>query len=607
MTIQAAMRVFFLLILILGSPFLRAIDLRMADEFEIDPTVLAEHALSLNGHWQFHWGRLVNPTQVTDPDIQWQMVNVPGVWNDLVDEGSPMNHGVATFAVRLNFHSDLQQDLTINFVRVSEAFKGYLVRADGTEVISMFEGGRLSGQPEGHVVAPDYLSFALPQAEGHYWLVLQVSKFIYYKGGIRSPVTIDINQRRERLGVYRPLTHGIVIGALIYMALNHLQIFINRRQSTSSLLLSLACLFVALRSLVGYGYFEGFFSQPSNIVAIWRFRLELLTVVLPATIWLHFYHVLFSGVLPRWVVQLSWTGSILLTLAVLVITPDWLAYVILPAEQMWLLINMVGISYSVLRAIKLRRPDAVVALVSFGIVSIGVINDLISTRTAHYDLYITEYAMLLFLLLHAQLLARRYAIAIQNEIRLIHDNRKLTREREAAEREATIDHLTGVLNRKGLEVRLDQAWNTCIREQTCLSLLIIDADYFKQLNDRYGHLKGDYALVFLASVMRGLMLRSNDFHGRWGGEEFMVVMPGAVVQAAAEVAEIIRDSVEKAVLNFENEHIRFTVSIGVSNLTPQPGDGSWKAIIQQADEALYEAKARGRNQICVYSDLLHTH
>lgn len=589
------MRVFFLFILILGSPFLWA-----DDEFQIDPIVLADHAISLDGQWQFYWGRLLSPTQVTDPDIQWQTVTVPGVWNDLVDNGNPMNHGVATFATRLYFHPNLTQNLTINFVRVSEAFKGYLVRADGTKVISMFEGGRLSEQPEGHVVAPDYLSFALPQAEGHYWLVLQVSKFIYYKGGIRSPVTIDTNQRRERLAVYRPLTHGIVIGALVYMALNHLQIFINRRQSTSSLLLSLACLFIALRSLVGYGYLEGLFSQPSNTVAIWRFRLELLTVVLPATIWLHFYHVLFNGVLSRWVLQISWIGSILLTLAVLLISPDWLAYVILPAEQLWLLINMVGITYSVLRAIQLQRPDARVALVSFGIVSVGVINDLISTRNAHYDLFITEYAMLLFLLLHAQLLARRYAVAIQNEIRLIHDNRKLTREREAAEREATIDHLTGVLNRKGLEVRLDQAWNTAIREQTCLSLLIIDADYFKQLNDRYGHLRGDYALAFLASVMRGLVLRSNDFYGRWGGEEFMVVMPGAVVSAAAEVAETIRDGVEKAVLNFENEHIRFTVSVGVANLNPQTGD-SWKTIIQQADEALYEAKARGRNQICVYS------
>ena len=591
------MRVFTLFILLLLSPGLWALE-----AFRIDPAVVAKHPIELSGDWLFYWGKLLPPGQVTNPQIPWQTVKVPGIWNDVVHEGDPMNDGVATYAVPLQFLPGLENDLTINIIRISEAFKFYLVSHDGGQIISLYEGGQLSKTPESHVVAPDYLSFSLPRLEGSYWLVAQVSKFVFYKGGIRSSVAVDTSERRERREMFRPLTHGIVIGSLIYMALNHLQIFFNRRQNVSSLLLSLACLFIALRSLVGYGYFEGMFAYPSNIVAIWRFRLELLTVVLPATIWLHFYYVLFYGVFPRLLLKLSWIGSIVLTIAVLLMAPNWMAYLILPAEQIWLLINMVGISYAVLRALWMHRHDARVALMSFMIVAGGVINDLISTSSPGYDLYITEYAMLIFLFVHAQLLARRYAAAIQNEIRLIQDNRKLTQQREEAEREATIDHLTGVLNRKGLEISLDHAWANCIRENRIISVLLIDADHFKQLNDRYGHLRGDDALVFLASVIRSLRLRGGDFFGRWGGEEFMVILPGANVGAAAEIAETIRYAIEQAVLKYDDHGIRFTISIGVSGLYPDRNMGSYKRIIQQADEALYEAKSKGRNQIRIYGN-----
>ncbi|WP_169748942.1 sensor domain-containing diguanylate cyclase [Gynuella sunshinyii] len=576
-----------------------------AMEFQVSQQLLDHHPVVLNGTWLFHWNALLPPDSVADPAIQWQTVTVPGIWNDVVSDKDPMNHGVATYATQLNFEGALTEPVVVRLIRISEAFHFYLVSEDGQNIIDLFEGGEVSADPRHNVIAPDYLSFALPPVQGRYWLVLQVSKFNFYKGGLRTAVTIDLRQRYNRNRILVVLLHGIAIGALLYMALNHLQIYLNRRQNTSSLLIAVACLFVAFRCFVGFGYLEQMFPWVRNAIAIWRFRLELTTIAIPASIWLHFYLYLFRQVYPQRLLRYSWMGSIVLTLSIFLTPADWLAYLILPAEEVWLVLNMLVILYVLVRATTQRLTGARLSLAIFFLLVVGAVNDLLLSLAPGYGFYVMEYillvyAVLLFLLVHSQLLARQFANSVSNEIRLLDDNRKLVRQREQAELAAIIDHLTGVLNRKGLEQRLERAWNRCIDDHEVISVLLIDADHFKKLNDQYGHLIGDQALMHLAKVISMTKLRIHDFIGRWGGEEFMVVVPGADIHIAAGIAETIRASIEHSEFGESDLDIRLTVSIGVAGTRPGMHKTSLKQLIQLADEALYAAKSGGRNRVEAY-------
>jgi diguanylate cyclase (GGDEF)-like protein len=154
-----------------------------------------------------------------------------------------------------------------------------------------------------------------------------------------------------------------------------------------------------------------------------------------------------------------------------------------------------------------------------------------------------------------------------------------------AQWESRVDPLTGVLNRRGIEERIDWELARSIRYRHAMSLLLIDLDDFKAINDRFGHAQGDEALRQVAQTIDA-SIRSIDAAGRFGGEEFLVLLPETDVHGALVVAERIRDSVEEMGLA--------TVSIGVAE---RGTDLSERAqLVAAADEALYRAKRAGKNR-----------
>ncbi|MGC8872851.1 MAG: diguanylate cyclase [Chloroflexia bacterium] len=185
---------------------------------------------------------------------------------------------------------------------------------------------------------------------------------------------------------------------------------------------------------------------------------------------------------------------------------------------------------------------------------------------------------------------RNLIIAFGHQISIAVDNARLHQEiRERAMR----DSLTGLYNHAHLRERLREEVERARREGRTLALLMLDLDHFKQLNDTYGHLLGDAALRSVAQVLRR-QTREYDVAGRYGGEEFVVVLPGAGEDEAREVAERIRTGVKEAP-SPGLEGVPITVSIGVA-LFPTHGD-SPDALIAAADTALYQAKALGRDRI----------
>lgn len=164
-----------------------------------------------------------------------------------------------------------------------------------------------------------------------------------------------------------------------------------------------------------------------------------------------------------------------------------------------------------------------------------------------------------------------------------------------------LDSLTKVANRRRFDEQLETVWNLHRRQRSTLTVILCDLDFFKDYNDNYGHLKGDQALVDVASAFKQTLTRSSDCVARYGGEEFAFILPNTDHNSA----QIITNKIHLAVKSLKIEHLRsqvsdqMTVSIGVVSLIPEFGDTPELAI-SHADEALYLAKKEGRNQTQYY-------
>ena len=171
---------------------------------------------------------------------------------------------------------------------------------------------------------------------------------------------------------------------------------------------------------------------------------------------------------------------------------------------------------------------------------------------------------------------------------------RLISQREQLRTQANMDELTGILNRAAIRETLTRALEQAIREDSAVSVVLCDADGFKQVNDTYGHPVGDAVLRGLAKRLRA-RLRPNDAVGRYGGEEFLIVLPGSCLQRAMAVAERLRENVCGEPLQTSAGRLPVTVSLGVA--TGRGDNLNLDTLISEADQALYRAKQRGRNRV----------
>jgi diguanylate cyclase (GGDEF)-like protein len=162
---------------------------------------------------------------------------------------------------------------------------------------------------------------------------------------------------------------------------------------------------------------------------------------------------------------------------------------------------------------------------------------------------------------------------------------------------SSTDRLTSLYNRGHWEEALKLEYAKFSRYGHVAALIMFDIDHFKQVNDTYGHPFGDQVIQRVASVAKD-MVRDADVLGRYGGEEFAVLLPGTDQEGGRILAERLREAIEAAEVFFEGERVAFTVSLGVAQLTAEVAE--YKQLIERADRALYASKKGGRNRVTVY-------
>ena len=234
-------------------------------------------------------------------------------------------------------------------------------------------------------------------------------------------------------------------------------------------------------------------------------------------------------------------------------------------------------------ALRYRYPAARYFMTA---VASGIVGTLTTTLTVwgwipYYDAGFR--AVELGLLIEATLLALAVAYRVRQ-----HDQA-----RQRAEQLARVDALTGLLNRRALVEQGEGLLNMSRRSGAPLALIVLDLDHFKRVNDLHGHAVGDRVLIETARVLQEIS-RRGDLVCRWGGEEFILLLPGASLDEARPIAGRIRDELARQTIPVGNDAVSVRASFGLAALREQD---SLEALIDEADQWLYQAKQEGRNRI----------
>ena len=190
---------------------------------------------------------------------------------------------------------------------------------------------------------------------------------------------------------------------------------------------------------------------------------------------------------------------------------------------------------------------------------------------------------------------------------LLHDITKNRLRTNKLHRMATVDALTQVRSRRFFTESSLREIRLTARKKGTLSFLLLDIDHFKNVNDSHGHIAGDLVLKNVAKIFRKI-LRASDIAGRYGGEEFTILLPDTDLAGAKILSERLRAAIEETTTIFEDAEIRVTISVGVSSIsfeadTPEIDcEKVFSRLFKDADQALYKAKGDGRNQVCVLSE-----
>jgi len=180
----------------------------------------------------------------------------------------------------------------------------------------------------------------------------------------------------------------------------------------------------------------------------------------------------------------------------------------------------------------------------------------------------------------------------------VHNQVKMLNQYRTIERLTMSDQLTEIFNRRGFDYRMNMEWIRAIRDNSVMSILMLDVDNFKVYNDTYGHQQGDVALQVVAQTIMQSLNRPGDIVARWGGEEFVVLLPNTDIKGALIVAERIRINISEIVVPCaDGTKTKISVSVGVNR--HEPNIGSFlENFISEADKALYRAKKTGKNRVC---------
>lgn len=561
-------------------------------------------SVPLKGNWAFYWQKLLTPAQIDDSDIESSYTNVPNTWKRSTIDGQLLNkHGFATYHVNVKTEKKYT-NLALKIPRIGTAYRLYI---DGN---LMSKGGEVSDTPD--IAEPEYnpnIVLFEPTSD-HFSITVQVSNYHYNWGGIWSSIRLGETRSIHQEQYKNILRTSFLLGIFLTVALLNLIQFTLRPGDPLPIIIALVCLLLGLREIES--------SQVLHITELiqWSFatnaRISFLTFYITTLLLIAYFHMTFRQEYKKNVMMLIYTVCTVASLIV-VFTPPAFFSRTLPFFQALTILFMPYIFWGLIKAVINHRPSArLLALGTLFLFTLAL-NDILYSLNIINTALMVSFGLVAFVLCQNYLTYIRFIDAVQqNEllsmtlqernIELQNFSHSLEEKVEKRTGElakvnqklgelAHKDMLTGLPNRRGMMIYIEESLMQHRRANTPFCLLIIDFDNFKELNDALGHETGDRALSEGAVLMRNA-LREDDRVARWGGEEFLILLPSTQSNGAKILAHKVKDKLKVSLT--KNIGIKISVTIGVAVFE---GSDTLESCLNRADKALYKGKESGRDKV----------
>lgn len=576
---------------------------------------------SLSGQWNFFPDRLVNPEQLTELEDQAIAQSVPGTWNNVVSQESWHNagHGVGTYWLKIT-GANANTVANLRLKHICSNTRIFFFPAGSPNLSPLKTIGTASSNAL--LSIPSASASVVPLQftnSGLHQLLIQVSNFDSQVGGLCGGATLGTTEAITEQITLEMATVSMIIAMIAMAALYSLVIYIKYRQDTASLWLAIACYSVASYFFSASGLLEIIFGDEQRWIYELRYNICVVANNFAAATILMFYCKSYEGYIkPKLLkrnLQLTTIASLVfIMLPASMATPFLIVYV-----TYWCLQFSTGL-WVLFRAAYEQRPYAKAMIMATIPIIIVTPIDLHNSYTLLDPPTLLVYALVFFLFVQTQVigtrfgktfrLAERLSLNLKEEValqtaELNEQNNKLADAQKALQaansslkKLSITDGLTQVHNRIYFEDEFRKEWRRCDRQNLPISILMIDVDHFKKINDSAGHMAGDQCLQAISRKLQQHFKRAGELVARYGGEEFVVMLPNTNQRKALAVAEGLRASIEQMAFKYKDIIHQVTISIGISNTIPS-SRSSPDSLLEAADAALYEAKNKGRNKTSI--------
>ncbi|MFT6085827.1 MAG: diguanylate cyclase (GGDEF)-like protein [Glaciecola sp.] len=574
--------------------------------------------VKLDGEWGFYWGEWLPLDEIDSNKYLIQTIPKLDFLTNIVkdDEGNspPFVYGYGTYLLKIDGLRGAFQQPAIHMRSVSDAWQAWWVNVDGSNRY-LGESGKISrdGNNQQHRYRTTILDLPADSSAGT--LVIYLSSHTSSRAGLFAVPAIQEHEQVSR-SIYIDLAIRILlIGVGLFVVMQNLIFYVQRPKEKTLILLVIFGLSGLMRGLVSSDYFYVFVGDPSHFSTI--SRLEYLLIIWPAIAGLHFFANLcpFKG--DKQFVQFNYS-ILILTIMATWLLPMHTIMLYLFVYQAVLLFIATSVLVIVANGIIKRMPGSQSLMMSLLPLILAMCNDIYATYASQYNLFVTEYALFLFFFMQSQIHASHYLSALetaehlsnhlQQEIGLKTEELSvrnqmletrtvyLEQQRNKIKELSQIDHLTGLFNRQTLDEYSKTQFKHSQDNQLPLSVIMMDIDNFKSVNDQFGHGVGDDCLKFVAVYLATSGLRKVDIIARYGGEEILILLPNTDLVAAEIITRRICAGLSSESVVGDHTPITLTASFGVAERRTSDVNRI-EYLIDEADKALYRAKVNGKNRV----------
>ncbi|GAB4219337.1 MAG TPA: diguanylate cyclase [Spirochaetota bacterium] len=546
--------------------------------------------VALDGEWEFYYGKFYDPKHFKNlKNINRQYMKIPASWSKYnINNQSLPASGFATYRATVLLSNNKPHSLSILIPKLDSSYSLYV------NDILLVEVGKPGTTPDNSIHAWKQTIADIPLTVNQIDITIHISNYYYAKAGITNSILLGNKQSILQHYIKSIIVKFFIFGALLFISLYHLALYIFKKNNKQSLYFGIFSLLMALLSII-FGEFHImliFPTLPWNILV----RITYLTMSLGLTFFGLFIENLYPDDVNPSLFKSFLTIGILYTVLI-IISPVFYFAKLLSLFLGIMMVYGLLILFIFARAIKNNRKYAVFFLSAFLIFALAIVNDMLHFLHLINTTYMVPYGFLIFIVFQSFILANQNSRLYSKLEKLFSEKIKLENIAATFQNLAYIDPLTELPNRRRFEEYLHAEWHRAIRNQTPLSILMIDIDYFKKYNDKFGHIVGDLVLKKVGGTIKSCIHRPADMCARYGGEEFIVILPETEIIGAYRIAERIRKKVLDlklpAAITTSSKFV--SVSIGCTTEFPNLGD-HWDYIIDKADKKLYQAKKLGRNR-----------